>query len=74
MPKLRTYICSTALLASVLAATGGSPVSATPTQTTGVSAHSIKIGGIFAKLPAGSAVALPILGGYELAFKEANAL
>src|SRR5947209_1296314 len=73
MARTRGYLWVTALLFTILALNIASPVSAKPAGTTGVSAHSIKVGGIFAKLQAGSAVALPILGGYELGFKEANA-
>lgn len=60
------------LLGLFLLSLGLSPVSARPSETTGVTAKTIKIGGIFAKLQAGSAVALPILQGYELGFKQIN--
>jgi branched-chain amino acid transport system substrate-binding protein len=48
-------------------------VTAASNVTTGISAHVIKLGGIYAKLGPASAIAVPILKGYELAFKEVDA-
>lgn len=57
----------------VVAQTARAALPPTPPHQVGVTAHSIKIGGVLDQTGKGSIIAKPVLGGYNLAVSDVNA-
>lgn len=71
---MRALTAIAVVLVSLLAASGAAAhTTMRPAADPGVGAHTLKIGGVIDQTGRGSILAVPILGGYRLAFKELNA-